>query len=82
MPSSPPSDHQAQAGMSEPKRIRIEYEIPPLRAIYATWFEEDPEATDEGIREWYTTTNPTHRIRKIERNIGLTQAITRQHHED
>ncbi len=64
------------------KRIRIEYEVPPMRAIWSDWVEEQPEATDDEIRTLYTQTYPTHRIRKIERNIGMTEAITRQHHEE
>lgn len=59
---------QATAG------IRIEYEIPPTRAIWVKYFEEQPECTDEEWRMAFRERHPHAHIRKIERNIALGDA--------
>lgn len=48
------------------KYLRIEYEIPPLRAIYEGYYEDDGQ-TDDELREAFAQESPSHRIRKIER---------------
>jgi len=51
--------------------VRVEYEIPPLRAIYATWYEDDPQVTDDDYLAMFTHQHPRAKIRKIHR--GLTR---------
>ena len=46
--------------------IRVDYEIPPLRAIYAAWYVDDGQ-TDEQVTEWLAQEKPSWRVRKISR---------------
>ena len=48
--------------------VDIEYEIPPLRAIYFAQFDCDERATDQQIRAFIRKENPLWRIRKILRS--------------
>lgn len=60
------------------KYIRVEYELPPLRAIYHKDFADDGQ-TDEEIRQHFPSvlpredTNP--RIRKISRGLWEGPAL-------
>lgn len=47
--------------------IRIEYEFPPMRAIYSTWLADIPEADEKDIRDYFAREHPHGVIRKIER---------------
>ena len=51
------------------KYVRIEYEMPPLRSIISTWFEDQPEMLDDEIREEFGRQFPRAKIRKFERGI-------------
>lgn len=53
------------------KYVRIEYEIPPMRAIMSTWVEDQPEMLDDEIREAFEHENPRAVIRKFERGIEV-----------
>lgn len=51
------------------KLVRIEYEIPPLRAIYQTYFEDKPEFDEQTYRNAFAESFPRGQIRKIERGV-------------
>lgn len=49
------------------KLVRIEWELPPMRAIYEAWLADIPEADDKDIRDYFAREYPRGVIRKIER---------------
>lgn len=48
-----------------PRQFRVEYEIPPMRAIYIGFFDADSE---EALRDYLSKEEPMWVIRKIEKN--------------
>lgn len=50
------------------KAIRVEYEIPPLRAVYFAEFLDDGQPDDE-VRRAFLLREPKARVRKIERRL-------------
>lgn len=63
-----------------PMGMRIEYEYPPMRAIHATWFEDEPQFTDDEMKAAFLEKHPRAKIRKIERNVPHAIAISRGWH--
>lgn len=54
--------------MKEQKAIYVEYEIPPLRAVYHRYFEDDGQTDDEVREEFQSTDNGLRvRILKVDR---------------
>lgn len=51
------------------KLVRIEYEIPPMRAIYSEYYDELEGATDADYIAVFAPMHPRAKVRKIERNI-------------
>jgi hypothetical protein len=56
------------------KMVRVEYEVPPTRAIWATWFEDVPEATDHDYRQATLREHPRAKVRKVIRGISRDTA--------
>lgn len=60
-----------------PSVIRVEYEFPPLRAIFSTWLADLPEADEKDIRDYIAREHPGAVIRKIERiTKGEARSLT------
>jgi len=55
-----------------PLAFRVEYEIPPMRAIYSSWFEEHPGRTTAELAAMFETENPGYRVRKIDRHQSVS----------
>lgn len=65
------------------KMVRIEYEIPPLRAIYSVWYEDFADEDDETYRKSFASQHhPQAKIRKLERNIPSIVAEGEAFHDE
>lgn len=63
------------------KMVRIEYEIPPMRAIWSVWYEDFEGVTDDEYREALCEDHPRARVRKIYRGISPEQARAISFHD-
>lgn len=55
------------------KLVRIEYEIPPMRAIYSEYYDELEGVTDADYIATFAPMHPHAKVRKIERNIPANE---------
>jgi len=61
--------------MTTQKYVYIEYEIPPLRAVYTSYY-LDSGQSDQVIRDALAEEYPNARIRKIKRTVELPDGFT------
>lgn len=58
MKSDTPTLKQGKVESHDPRAVRIEWEVPPTRGIRSSWFEEEPEFTDDEWRAAFMEKHP------------------------